>query len=193
MNPKEYLKKTIEFLRKDTWPSMIVSVILIILIIKFMVFPALSLVTGSKLPVVIVESCSMYHESSFDSWWESNSGFYNARGIEKEDFELFTLKNGLNKGDIVIIINNGEYKKGDIIVFQSETKYPLIHRIIEENPIGTKGDHNSDQISLNGKNIEKKIQEERIIGKAVGKVPLLGWIKLIIFELFKDKNQRGFC
>ncbi|GAJ12836.1 unnamed protein product [marine sediment metagenome] len=130
----------------------------------------------------------MYHETNFDDWWFKNSAWYEQRNIAKEDFIQYPLKNGLNKGDIIVVWGRGEYKKGDIIIFSAPTQYPLIHRIISDNKISTKGDHNPSQLS-----IEDKISEDKIIGKAVARIPLLGWLKLIFFELFKPADQRGLC
>ena len=61
MDVKESLKKFWAFLQEDSWQSWVVSLILIIIIIKFVFFPLLSFVTGTTLPLVVVESCSMYH------------------------------------------------------------------------------------------------------------------------------------
>ena len=78
MKPINQIGKFWAFLKKDTWQSWLVSLILIIIIIKFIFFPGLSFLTSSPLPLVVVESCSMYHESSFDSWWNSNAAYYEA-------------------------------------------------------------------------------------------------------------------
>ncbi len=185
---KHPLKKFWKFLKEDTWQSWIVSIILIILFIKIIFFPGLSLLTGSSLPLVVIESCSMYHESSFEEWWNKNSAFYGLKDIEKSDFEQFNYKNGLNKGDIILVLGKDNYNIGDIIIFNAEAKYPLIHRIISTDPISTKGDHNFNQL-----NIEKEIPESAIIGKAGLRIPLLGWIKLIFFEPLRPASQRGFC
>ena len=103
-------------------------------------------------------------------------------------FEFFKFKNGLNKGDIIFISNHGTKNIGDIIIFEAGTQHPLIHRLIVDDPKGTKGDHNAGQLS-----IEKNIEEEKIIGKSVAKIPLLGWLKLIFFEPLRPESQRGFC
>ena len=183
-----YIKKLWNFLKKDTWQSWLVSIILIIIFIKFIFFPTLSFLTGSELPLVVVESCSMYHESSFEEWWDKNEAWYKLENIEKSDFESFGFKNGLNKGDIIFVIGKKEYKIGDIIIFTAPTKHPLIHRIVTQNPASTKGDHNTNQLS-----IERDISKDSILGKAAFRIPLLGWIKLIFFEPFRAANERGFC
>lgn len=188
MNLKESIKKFWKYLQKDTWDAWLVSLILIFILIKFILFPLLTLITGSSLPLVVVESCSMYHESGFDNWWIKNSEYYESLGINKSDFEKFPIRTGLNKGDIVVLQGHTTPKIGDIIVFSAGAKYPLIHRVVTENPFSTKGDHNTGQLS-----IEKEIEKEQIIGKAIIKIPLAGWIKLIFFEPLKPSSERGLC
>ena len=185
---KNYIKEFWAFLKKDTWNSWVVSLILIVILIKFIFFPTLALLTGSPLPLVVVESCSMYHESSFESWWDQNSLWYESNDISEEDFKSYSFKNGLNKGDILLIWGYSDYKIGDIIVFSAPTKYPLIHRIISKSPISTKGDHNTAQLE-----VEKEIQESAILGKSVIKIPIIGWAKLIFFEPFRQPQERGLC
>jgi len=185
---KHKLKKFWRFLQKDTWPSWIVSILLIVISIKFILFPTISLITGSPLPLVVIESCSMYHESGFEEWWIKNSAWYESNNITKTEFLSYSFKNGLNKGDIILVIGKKEYKKGDIIIFNAATAHPLIHRLINTAPLSTKGDHNTVQLS-----IEKTIAKEAVIGKSFLRIPLLGWIKLIFFEPFRPEYERGLC
>ncbi|MEI6731694.1 MAG: hypothetical protein WCK90_03355 [archaeon] len=183
-----WLKRFWEFLNKDSWQSWTVFIILVILFIKLIFFPFIALITGTSLPLVIVESCSMYHADSFENWWNSNGVWYENSNINKSEFQSYGLKNGLNKGDIVLVMGKKEYSKGDIIIFQAGKQYPLIHRIIQENPLATKGDHNSGQLD-----VEQNIQKEQILGKAVAKIPLVGWVKLIFYEPLKTEAERGLC
>ena len=183
------IKKIWQFLKEDSWQSWIVSIILIIIVIKFIFFPVLSFTTGTNLPLVVVESCSMYHESDFDSWWQQNSPLYESRGIVKADFEKYPFKEGINKGDIIFVLGKREYKTGDVIIFSAPTKYPIIHRVISLEPLSTKGDHNPGQIE----GIETNIAKDSVIGKAVFRIPGLGWVKLIFFEPLKKPEDRGFC
>jgi signal peptidase I len=195
-----YLKNFWAFLKEDSWQSWVVSLVLLLVLIRFIIFPGLSFVTGSPLPLVVIESCSLYHQSSFDDWWFEKGAWYESHGIEKEDFKDFPFYNGLNKGDIILVWGRGDYETGDIIIFEpnpgAKARHPIIHRIVSESPIGTKGDHNNKQL-VSGNNIEgideTNIPEEMIIGKSVVRVPLLGWVKLIFFEPLKVPGQRGFC
>lgn len=197
----DFLKKIWSFLKDDSWQSWIVSLILIVVGIKFVLFPLLTVITGSVLPLVVVESCSMYHPGDIDTWWNSNSGWYqDYRNISKEQFENFPFKNGLNKGDIIITLGPKKIKTGDIVIFTPNegalSKYPIIHRIISESPLATKGDNNNDQ--LRGYNNlaqvdETNLAQEQVISKARVRIPYVGWAKLIFFEPLKPKDQRGLC
>ncbi len=182
------LKRFWHFLKQDSWQSWTVSLILTFIFIKFVFFPVLSLALATPLPLVVVESCSMYHEAGFDEWWERNSLWYTNNGITKAEFSSFKLKNGLNKGDVVIVSGRGSYRHGDIIIFRANFTYPLIHRIIKDEPLSTKGDHNGGQLDA-----EIDIDKDEVLGKAVARVPGLGWLKLVFFEGLKDREQRGFC
>lgn len=197
MNP---ISKFWNFLKEDTWPSWIISLILLVIIIRFIFFPTLSFITASQLPLVVIESCSLYHESPLEEWWDKNSAWYESRDITESQFKSFPFKSGLNKGDIIFVWGRADYNIGNVIIFEpnpeSIAKHPIIHRIISENPTATKGDHNPGQLTLNnnGQKIdETNIPDERIIGKAVLKIPALGWIKLIFFEPFRPSQDRGFC
>jgi len=188
MSFRYQLKKFWNFLQKDTWQSWIVSIILIVLFIKIIFFPSLSFITQSPLPLVVVESCSMYHESEFEEWWDKNSEWYKSLDLTESEFKSYNFKNGLNKGDVILVTGKKNYEIGDIIIFNAQAQHPLIHRIVSLNPISTKGDHNSNQLS-----IEKEIEKQNILGRAAFKIPLLGWIKLIFFEPFREASQRGLC
>ncbi len=218
-NPKsdEFWKKFKNFWKKfwwivwkdDSFKGWVISLIFIFVVIKFVFFPVLNLVTGTELPMAIVESCSMYHTgnvfSSFDNWWERHDSKYENLEIEKSEFEDFSLKRGFSKGDILFIIRAKPEKLniGDIIIFNSGTKgTPIIHRIIkirQENGVyifSTIGDNNNGQIALpNPYNIDELyIKPEQLVGKAVFRlVPLLGWGKLIFYEHLRPLNERGFC
>lgn len=196
MGIKREMASIWKFLQEDSWQSWLVSIVLVIIIVKYIFFPTLSLATGASLPIVVVESCSMYHETNFNDWWSKNAQWYESKGITKEDFQKFSFKEGLNKGDIIFIWGKSSPKIGDILVFNAQSQHPLIHREITNNPISTKGDHNPDQLSKNN-NLqgidETKIPQEAILGKALGKIPYLGWVKLIWYEPFKNIEERGLC
>lgn len=187
--------------KDDSWKGWVFSIIFLFVFIKFIFFPVLGLVTGTSLPLAIVESCSMYHKgnlfSDFDAWWENHESKYSEFTINKLDFQDFKLKNGFNKGDILFIIraNPEKLKEGDIIIFQSNQRTPIIHRIIDINEKGgefvfsTIGDNNHGQLSF-----EEEITQDQLIGKAVFKAaPYMGWVKLIFYDWQKPVSEKGLC
>jgi len=187
--------------KDDSFKGWVLSIIIIFIFIKFVFFPVLSLVTGTVLPLAIVESCSMYHEgnllSDYDEWFENHEGKYSSFDIEKDEFENFIFKKGFNKADILFIlgVKPEKLKVGDVIIFTANTNNPIIHRIVKiESQNGnlvfsTMGDNNNGQL-----NFEKNIQENQIIGKAAFKLmPYAGWIKLIFFEVNKSPSEKGIC
>lgn len=180
-----------KFLKKDTFASLVVSLILAFLFIKFVFFPALSLVTGTSLPLVIVESCSMHHqEDGFEKTF--TSPIYEGLGIKLEDTINWPFQNGFSKGDVIFVVGADNIEIGDVIIFNGGSRYPLIHRVISiEDTYSTKGDNyktNSDQLL-----VEKRIEKDQIVGKALLKVPAAGWLKLIFFEGSRPASERGFC
>jgi signal peptidase I len=170
----------------------------------------MNFITGTTLPLAIVESCSMHHEgnlfSNFNNWFNSHNTKYENINITKEEFERFTLKSGFSKGDIILLIKADpeKIKIGDIIAFTSGTRgTPVIHRVIYikevdgEKIFSTMGDNNAGQL-MPGNNYagidEREIKSSQFVGKAVVRiVPKLGWIKLIFFEALRPESERGFC
>jgi signal peptidase I len=203
---KTFFKKFWYLLWKDdSWKGWLFSIVFLFIFIKFVFFPGLSFVTGTQLPLAIVESCSMYHSggiwpfTDYNSWWDLHEKKYLEFNINKSQLIDFKFHNGFNKGDILFItgVNPKKLKIGDVIIFEAPTKNPVIHRIIkienQENTdtllFSTIGDNNNGQLSF-----ENNIEEKQIIGKAQLKVvPYLGWAKLIFYEPFRQKNERGFC
>ncbi len=177
-----------KFLKEDSWPSFIVGLIIALIVIKFIIFPVLTLLTGTALPLVIVESCSMYH--NFDLETIIQNKIYLDNGLSYENTSNWVLKNGFTKGDIMIVLGPKNLKVGDIVIFNGGQANPIIHRIIsiENETYSTKGDNNLGQLPA-----EKSISKNQIVGKAVFKVPFIGWIKLIFFDWMKPTEQRGFC
>jgi signal peptidase I len=189
MEIKQSLKKLWWFIWEDNsiW-SWLVNLILAFILIKFIVYPGLGYVLGTGFPVVAVVSGSMEHDGSFDDWWQSQAyctmgctqeQWYSNYGISKKQFQEFPFKNGFNKGDIMVLVGvePKNIKIGEVIVYMNSE--PIIHRVVKiDSTFQTKGDHNADSGG-----IDKNIQDSAIIGKAVFKIPLLGWIKIGFVEL----------
>ncbi len=204
----QYLKRFWRFIwYEDSISSWIVSVILAFVIVKFIIYPLLGLLLGTGYPVVAVVSGSMEHkavlsngkyeicgdkfgtkpEMNFDLYWATCGSFYQDIKISKEDFGRFRFKNGFNTGDVMVIygVKPKDIKIGDVIVFRSNIrKEPIIHRVIETKEANgkmifkTKGDHNS-----NSGIDDTNIAEDRLIGKAVFKLPFVGYVKIMFVKL----------
>lgn len=192
--PKEdnLYRKFISFMKKDSWQSLLVFLVLALVFIKVIFFPLLNFVTGTEYPLVIVESCSMYHhEKGFEKILDE-SNIYKNEEIEVEDTSKWDFQNGLKKGDVIFITRAKNIEIGDVIIFEGGTTYPIIHRVVnEKEPYATKGDNyktNSYQLSS-----EKSISSEQVYGKAIFRIPLVGWVKLIFFDWKNSPSQRGFC
>lgn len=200
MGIKQTLKKVWWFVwESDSVWSWIVNIIIAFILIKFVVYPVLGLALATTHPIVAVVSGSMEHDGSFDAWWGSTavcktedctqSLFYKDFNITKEEFLDFGYKNGFNKGDIMILkgISPEKIKVGDILVFRSNRPDPIIHRIImvwnKDNVyyFQTKGDHNQGSYPDLG---EDSINQDRVVGKAVLRIPYLGWIKIAAVEVW---------
>jgi signal peptidase I len=190
---KMYYKKFKDFLNEDSLLSWIANIVLAFILIKFVVYPALGLVFGTPYPIVAVVSGSMeHHPGSFDDWWATQNGdvtaeeYYATLGITKEQFQTFSFKNGFNTGDIMILrgVKAQDIEIGDIIVFRSSNKDPIIHRVIEKDlnddsvTVSTKGDNNPRSYDF-----ESEITEDVIIGKAIFRLPFLGYIKIWFFKI----------
>jgi len=187
---KKLLKKTWYFIWEDDsiW-SWLVNIVLAFILIKFIVYPFLGFVLGTSYPVVAVVSSSMEHTTDFDGWWTVHSDYYAQFNIEKNEFKSYIFKNGFNKGDIIVLKGSkpGKIKLGDVLVFNGNRKDPIIHRVIkgwEEDNIyyfQTKGDNNAKSIT----GMELKISEDRILGKAMFRIPFLGYVKIWFVGLMK--------
>ncbi len=196
-----FVKKAWYFIwHDDSVLSWIVNVILAFILIKYVVYPLLGLILGTSFPIVAVVSESMEHNVPFDSWWEKNSKWYADNGIAREQFASFSFRNGFNKGDIIFLIYKEPKKieRGDVIVFISHRldprPDPIIHRVVNvQNDNGihfqTKGDNNGralDDCDNTGCIDETDIVEKQVLGRALFRIPLLGWVKIIFVDIIAE-------
>ncbi|MEM4263452.1 MAG: signal peptidase I [Candidatus Woesearchaeota archaeon] len=199
---KKFAKAVWHFIwEEDSILSWVVNIILAFIIIKFLVYPGLGFVLGTTHPIVAVVSGSMEHDNNFEYWWLSpncclnndcdkkisQAAIYANYGIDESKFVNFPYENGFNKGDIMILYSPKNIAVGDIAVFMADSRLdPIIHRVIGVEMIDgnifykTKGDHNCASAEF-----EKRVPKEKLIGKAVWRVPFLGWIKIGFVELLK--------
>lgn len=198
---RQRLKKVWHFIWEDNsiW-SWIVNIILAFILIKFIVYPFLSLVLSTSHPIVAVVSSSMEHHNGFDEWWKKNNKWYITRNITKEQFERFPMKNGFNRGDIIILLGKQpkDIKTGDIIVFNSNNRDPIIHRVVgiktdnQSYIYSTKGDNNRAQI-IEFYLDETNIPQSDVIGRAFIRIPLLGYVKILSVEIVCNLYPFNFC
>jgi signal peptidase I len=202
---KDALLKFWHFLwDEDSWLSWIVNIILAFVIIKWIVYPLLGFLLGTSFPIVAVVSGSMEHSGSFDSWWSTvctteliegdkilQKDIYAKEGITYERFLGFPLTGGFNKGDLMILFSPKEISIGDVIVFNAPDRSdPIIHRVVEigETESGkvfkTKGDHNCASAPF-----EQATPHAKVYGKAVVRIPWLGWVKVGAVALWSAITQ----
>ncbi len=180
------LKKIWKFIWEDNsiW-SWLVNIVLAFVLIKFILYPGLGLILGTKYPLVAVVSGSMEHPLPFDDFWSEQHLYYEKYNITKTRFESFPFRNGFNKGDIMVLRGKKpeNIKIGDVIVFKSGEEYPIIHRVIKKWKVNgtyhfqTKGDNNPYSILNQGVN-EFNIPGEDIVGVAWLRIPWVGNIKI---------------
>ncbi len=178
------LKKFWHFIWYDDSPlSWIVNIVIALVLVKFVIYPGLGLLFGTTHPLVAVVSSSMDHNGlNFNSWWEDNKAWYESNGITKEGFQQFYFKHGFNKGDIMLLVSAKSKKVGDVLVYRKPNSNdpPIIHRAVKlnQNSFQTKGD-NVDRVQ----EFEQDISNNALIGKAVLRVPYLGYIKIVFVDL----------
>jgi len=190
-------KKTWHFIwHEDSVLSWLVNIVLAFVLIKFIVYPLLAAFLGTSFPIVAVVSPSMEHRESFELWWGDFGSWYEKNNITKADFKKFPLKNGFDKGDIIILRSAKNIEIGDVVVFKSHREQPrpdpIIHRVVKtDSRFQTKGDNNARQINecSDGCLDETDIRAEQIFGKAMLRIPLLGWVKI----LFVDYIGAPYC
>ncbi|MCF7872053.1 signal peptidase I [Candidatus Woesearchaeota archaeon] len=200
---KSNFRKIWDFLFNNDGPwGWIIDVVIAFLIIKFLVYPGLGLLFGTNLPIVAVISTSMEHPQG-NMWFVEDQAYcstgkctqlewYMEHNISEQQFKNFPFKNGFNKGDLMVLvgsnINNTDI--GDVIVMYRTGGTPIIHRVydkFEQSSMyfySTKGDNNPGSLKPPSSNFdETRILESTVAGKAIFRIPYLGWIKLGFSDL----------
>ncbi|KAE9621317.1 hypothetical protein Lal_00023555 [Lupinus albus] len=124
------------------------------------IWKALMCITGSESPVVVVLSGSM--------------------------------EPGFKRGDILFLrLNKDPIRAGEIVVFNVDGReIPIVHRVIKvherqdtgEVEILTKGDNNYGDDRLLYAHGQLWLQRHHIMGRAVGFLPYVGWVTIIMTE-----------
>ncbi|MBI2138087.1 signal peptidase I [Candidatus Woesearchaeota archaeon] len=150
---------------------------------------------------------SAYGRTDEEKYWGSCGRWYEQElNVSQENFSAFPFSTGFKRGDIMILFGKRpeNIKVGDVIVFRSSKPDPIIHRVVKKSKkagnegddgiyiFQTKGDHNSgmiksreiDETNIKSREIdETNIKGGQIIGNAVARVPLLGYVKIWFVEL----------
>ncbi len=179
------LKKLWHFIwYDDSFASWLVNLLLAFILVKFIIYPGLGLLLGTSFPLVAVVSGSMEHNGlDFDAWWETQGDWYEEQGITKELFTEYAFTNGFNKGDIMFLkgVAPKSIKMGDVLVYETSLhSNPIIHRVValEGEAFITKGDNNHrEDTAVTAAQVART-------GKAVFRLPLLGWVKIWFVDLF---------
>lgn len=149
----------------------IIVLIILFLVIKFVFFPAISYLSATSMPLVVIQSASMSHtEKGFEKIFRTDTNYLD-NSISLNDTFYWSFQGGLNRGDIVLIKPADNVQIGDVILFKVNNGGMIISRVISENPIKTKGDNNPGLLYF-----ENSISKDNIIGKADSRIPYLGWL-----------------
>ncbi|URD87655.1 signal peptidase [Musa troglodytarum] len=121
------------------------------------IWKGLMCVTGSESPVVVVLSGSM--------------------------------EPGFKRGDILFLhMSTDPIRAGEIVVFNVDGReIPIVHRVHERQDTGevdilTKGDNNFGDDRLLYAHGQLWLQRHHIMGRAVGFLPYVGWVTIIMTE-----------
>ncbi|KAF0934569.1 hypothetical protein E2562_025660 [Oryza meyeriana var. granulata] len=124
-----------------------------------MIWKGLVVMTGSESPLVVVLSESM--------------------------------EPGFERGDILFLhMSKDPIHTGEIVVFNDGREIPIVHRVIEVHErrdgaqvdVLTKGDNNSLDDRILYTDGQLWLQQHHVMGRAVGYLPKVGWVTLVMTE-----------
>jgi signal peptidase I len=148
---------------------------ILFIIFIFIVYFIIQLVYPPLFSVIVSPSME-HHNFNFQKYEQYN--------ITQQEFFQFPYPNGLYVGDIVIIlpIDTQYLKLGDLILYKGTSLYKgeyIFHRVVGYNNGNfiIMGDNNPGPIIFEGEN---NMDPNRIIGIGILRIPLLGYIKLLI-------------
>ena len=188
---------------EDSVASWLANIVVAFVLIKFIVYPGIGLIFGTSHPIVAVVSGSMEHNGlSYEAWWDhgtcagsgptSMTQFYSQYNITQNRFDRFWFHNGFNTGDLMVLVGDQEPDVGDIVVFFNPAGEPIIHRVVQVTNDGarklkTKGDNNCGSLWF-----EESIPKDVLIGKAVMRLPFLGWVKIAFLRVLEGIGVMQF-
>uniref|UniRef100_A0A0C9QSP2 Signal peptidase complex catalytic subunit SEC11 n=1 Tax=Wollemia nobilis TaxID=56998 RepID=A0A0C9QSP2_9CONI len=103
-----------------------------------------------------------------------------------------SMEPGFKRGDILFLhMNKAPIRAGEIVVFHVDGReIPIVHRVIKvheradtgEVEVLTKGDNNFGDDRLLYADGQLWLQKQHIMGRAVGFLPYVGWVTIIMTE-----------
>jgi signal peptidase I len=198
----------------DSWMSYIVFLVLVFILVKFIFLPGLGFLMGTSLPLAIVESSSMDHNSlGYCTVYDSNYNcLENSRNYAicdktydvKQFFDSEEYWNACGKWyeentDITkeqfqsYSFKNG-FRKGDLMIILGKDNLQVGDVIVFEAGRNHPVIHrviSLDPLQTKGDHnpsqlsAEQNIDSTKVIGVAVARIPYVGWIKLFFVELFQ--------
>ncbi|KAF8719938.1 hypothetical protein HU200_024704 [Digitaria exilis] len=157
-----FVGDTVESIRSMQIRQVLAQIISLGMIVTsaLIIWKGLIVVTGSESPVVVVLSGSM--------------------------------EPGFKRGDILFLhMSKDPIRTGEIVVFNIDGReIPIVHRVIKvherqdtaEVEILTKGDNNFGDDRLLYAHGQLWLQQHHIMGRAVGYLPYVGWVTIIMTE-----------
>ncbi|XWS26988.1 hypothetical protein CRYUN_Cryun26dG0077200 [Craigia yunnanensis] len=103
-----------------------------------------------------------------------------------------SMEPGFKRGDILFLyMNKDPVRAGEIVVFNDGRDIPIVHRVIEvherqgtkEADILTKGDANNMDDRILYTSSQRWLRQKYIMGRAVGFLPYVGWVTIIMTEM----------
>eukprot|EP00246_Nothoceros_aenigmaticus_P005532 TRINITY_DN1765_c2_g1_i1.p1 TRINITY_DN1765_c2_g1~~TRINITY_DN1765_c2_g1_i1.p1 ORF type:complete len:181 (-),score=12.61 TRINITY_DN1765_c2_g1_i1:496-1038(-) len=156
-----YVRDWLQSVRSINFRQLCLQVISLAMIVTsaLIIWKGLMCVTGSESPVVVVLSGSM--------------------------------EPGFRRGDILFLrMSDAPIRAGEIVVFNVDGRdIPIVHRVIKvhtnhdgEVDVLTKGDNNyGDDRALYAQG-QQWLQRHHIMGRAIGFLPYVGWVTIIMTE-----------
>ncbi|PWA84929.1 peptidase S24/S26A/S26B/S26C family protein [Artemisia annua] len=147
------------------------------------IWKGLMCVTGSESPVVVVLSGTLII-------WK---GLMCVTGSESPVVVVLSgsMEPGFKRGDILFLhMSKDPIRAGEIVVFNVDGReIPIVHRVIKvhehengEVDVLTKGDNNFGDDRLLYAQGQMWLQRHHIMGRAVGFLPYVGWVTIIMTE-----------
>ncbi len=187
MGIKEKVKKILYItFKEESVEGYILFFLFAIILFKWIIPFFSSIFLGTDMPIYVIVTESMEHKDKERIKYTFYK-FFQDRNISIDDFPF---KNGLNRGDVVIVVGRDprKIKVGDVVVYHPKySKAVLLHRVIEKHCNGKcyftmKGDNNPFPLNYSFLS-EVNVPEDNIKGVVIFRIPYLGIPKVLLVDL----------